>query len=191
MAETLTPAPSEPNTTDVVVPQGGDPRTAASVKVPFQALTNMVAWIYGVLTGTVSQVVTLLDGFHGTYGTFSGNLSVNGEFFAASARAVPRSVMGDTSNGVHTYSPDDYNEVLTDAFTPAVASGCVWQISAIGFEGEMMTFATHDAITAITLKSPTGATLAQLKVTTDATLPHEVTCRFDGTFWQVVRERYK
>jgi hypothetical protein len=43
-------------------PDGGDARTAASVRVPLQALLNMITWIYGVLTGTISQLVTFAGG---------------------------------------------------------------------------------------------------------------------------------
>jgi hypothetical protein len=62
VSHALTPTPTAPDATSVVVPDAGDARTAASVATPMQSLTNMVHWLFGVLTGSISRAVTLLGG---------------------------------------------------------------------------------------------------------------------------------
>lgn len=69
MSHALTPAPTAPGSTTITVPDAGDNRTASSVVTPITSLTNLLFWVWGVLSGTVAHSISV----NGDIGSMSGS----------------------------------------------------------------------------------------------------------------------
>ena len=210
MSHALTPTPTGPGSTTVTVPDGGDARTAASVTVPLQALTNLVYWICGVLLGTVNQSVGLLGSFFagggittsasftGVNAFLSGNVNAAGATigtahvtaallqdgpvtFGGSGRAVPKTFVGAATVGM-TAAYATASEYL---FTSAAASSTI-QIDATGVQpGDRFEFTNLDTANTVTIKNPSAGTITSIKNATG--LNYSCTVLFDGTNYRAIR----
>lgn len=153
-------------------------------------LLNGIMWLRGVLTGTISQTITLLSGFNANFGSFSGNLTCNGQTLLKEARVCPLVTYGDVSTGTHLYYIESSTHVVTSPTGAAVAGGCIWKIgSTIGSENESITFETFDATTSITIQDPNGVTLATIVASAGSL--KEVTCRWRTSEWVVLHRNYR
>lgn len=115
MAHDLTATPHSPGLTTVTVPDGGDARTAASVDVPFGSIWNAVMWIYGVLTGSIAQGLSI-NGFIGTIGH---DITADGDLVAT------HDVIAD--NNVHAFQ-----NINADGNLQVNGSGAVQGLFGVG-----------------------------------------------------------
>ena len=174
----------------VAIPADGELVNSASVAPYVQTAINGIAWLRSVLTGGTSQVIDLLNGLHGTFATFSGNVSVNGgQLFAAEARLCPRVTYGDVSAGVHEYDSPYHGIVVTDPAGAPVAPGCIWKIPGTDFENSEIIFSTLDTFNTINIQDNLGNLLATI-INTPGNI-REVHCYFRSGAWRLLRPVYR
>ena len=189
MAHALTPSPADPAASSVIVADGGDPRNAASVSSPMQVLLNGLAWLRGVLGGTISFSPTIagdlsvaslsasgisnLNGNVNSFGvgTFGAGLSTGGNVNASgyiSGRLLHPIVIGPNADA--SISPSSSNIYFCPiSGTGELTGNRTWTISNAGLvDGDWLVIANRSPTYSVTVThndgSGTGTSLAPSKI---------------------------